>query len=218
MALSSLESLHLTEYPKEWYYTSDPSMRGLANESFMRRMEKLESAYEKAGIVPRPILDRERGELISQQYPSPSPQNAADQNKIWIQVVKGNPGKQEFKTIELDRLREFEAEGWQRWRHAGRPMKKEGSDADPRKILKIEDVWTTDAPLRIPLAFLPQESRRHVAKMALVGSQANFLDWIPWRKPSFLILRLLSPPPSHPTISSQQPRAVIYPSFHVQQV
>ena len=123
-------------------------MRGLANESFMRRMEKLESAYEKAGIVPRPIVDRERGELISQQYPSPSPQNAADQNKIWIQVVKGNPGKQEFKTIERDRLREFEAEGWQRWRHAGRPMKKEGSDADPRKILKIEDVWTTDAPYK----------------------------------------------------------------------
>jgi hypothetical protein len=145
-ALSSLESLRLTEYPKEWHYTSDPSMHGLAKESFMRRMEKLESAYEKAGIAPRPIVDRERGELISQQYPSPAPQNAADWNKIWTQLVKGKPGKQEFKTIELDSLPEFEAEGWQRWRHAGRPTKQEGSDADPRKILKIEDVWTTHAP------------------------------------------------------------------------
>ena len=42
---------------------------------------------------------------------------------------------------------------------------------------------------------MPQESRRHVAKMALAGSQANILDWIPWRKPSFLIPRFLSPPP-----------------------
>lgn len=122
-------------------------MHGLAKESLMRRMEKLESAFEKAGI-PWPIVDRETGELISQRNPSPASQNTADWNKNWIQVVKGNPGKQELKNIELDRLPEFEAAGWQRWLHAGRPMKKEGSDADPRKILKIEDVWTTDAPYK----------------------------------------------------------------------
>jgi hypothetical protein len=151
LAAEALRSLRLTEYPKSWRY--NPENPGLAQESVMSRIKQLERAYENASVVARPLVKisdvvRDKAEIQavhSQQYPSPAPQNSSFANKQFICVDKGEGKQRETKTIELARLPEFTANGWQEWQYAGRPPIL-GTDKDPRQILKINDVWENDAP------------------------------------------------------------------------
>jgi hypothetical protein len=175
-AAEALRSLRLTEYPKSWSY--NPENPGLAQESVMSRMKQLERAYENAGVVARPLVkvtevpgdEAEIQVVCSQQYPSPAPQNSIFANKPFICVVKGEGKQRETKRIELARLPEFAADGWQEWQYAGRPTEP-GTDKDPRQILEINDVWETDAPYK--------DAAHMFAAEVDTASLADRLSWQP---------------------------------------
>lgn len=210
----SLRSLRLTEYPKSWLY--NPGNPSWAKESVMSRMKQLERAYEDAGVIARPLVKDEGGIQVvrSLQYPSPAPQNNIFANKPFICVVKGEGKQRKRRTIELARLPEFEADGWKEWIYEGR-FTELGTDRDPRRILKINDIWQTDAPY--------SDTAHMFAAEIETSRRADGIDWQPGQllgrdprhEPSFLILRLSSPPPSRPKTSSRQPRAVINSYFRV---
>ena len=173
-AAEALRSLRLTEYPKSWFY--NPENPGLAQESVMSRMKQLERAYENAGVVARPLVGEVPGDeaeiqvVRSQQYPSPAPHNSIFATKPFIYVVKGEGEHRETKRIELARLPEFAADGWQEWQYAGRPTEP-GTDKDPRQVFKINDVWETDAPYK--------DAAHMFAAEIETASLADGLSWQP---------------------------------------
>lgn len=69
-------------------------------------------------------------------------------------MTKGQGRDIRFKTIDLERLVDYEADDWSEWYHPDSPTDT-GTDRDIRKILKIEDVWRTNAPFNDTSHMLP---------------------------------------------------------------
>ena len=88
-----------------------------------------------------------RDPSLSRKSARHSSRNSFSMLGSWPGVNKGEGKHRETKGIELARLPEFAADGYQQWQYPGLPTVP-STDKDPRQVFKINDVWETDAPYK----------------------------------------------------------------------
>ncbi|KAF7543824.1 hypothetical protein G7Z17_g10423 [Cylindrodendrum hubeiense] len=110
-AAKALGSLQLSAWPESWVYDGEQPEHDEAK--FMSRMKQLEGPYKDAGIVYGPLVtqNEEKEDMLrSQVVPSPALKDESFKTKVLIDVTRGEGKDIEFKTIDLTRLAEFEAD------------------------------------------------------------------------------------------------------------